>query len=149
MVEGIVAVLGLALAIAQAGYATVAAEWGARIDARALSLARDIATRINKNNALKEKLTNAYNSRNAELVNSTLRGMGFGPRAAALYKQRMELEDAYHKEYNDLSERNVNLSAAQERANAAAMLAGSSHSGNKAAEQVVSGLEQNIKGGTV
>lgn len=143
----VVEIAGLALAILTAGYQTIVSEFGAHVDNKALRLAKDIASKIGSNNALKEKLTNAYNDRNTSLINSLFRGMGFGPRAEVLNRMKIENESNFQNKINQINKENVEFEKQQNMANQASMLGGTSIQGNIKGEEIINQIEQNINGG--
>lgn len=145
----VVEIIGLALAILTAGYQTIVSEFGAGVDHDALKLAKDIASKIGSNNALKEKITNAYNDRNTSLINSLFRGMGFGPRAAVLNKMKIENEKNFQDKINKINKENVELEKYQSSANQASMLGGTSIQGNIRGAEIINDIEQNINGGAI
>lgn len=102
-------IVGLILAMATYGVDQAIKLKGNKVSTKLQNTAKQIYTQISKNTSLLDKLSDAYNRQDNELMSELLSGAGFGVRADALKKARQENQSAYNKEKQSISDQNTQL----------------------------------------
>ena len=112
-------IVGLILAMATYGVDQAIKLKGNKVSTNLQNVAKQIYTKISKNNSLLEKLADAYNRNDNELMSELLSGAGFGTRATKLKKAREEAQSSYNKEKQSISDQNTQLQNAYNQASQA------------------------------
>lgn len=102
-------IVGLILAMATYGVDQAIKLKGNKVSTKLQNTAKQIYTQISKNTSLLDKLSDAYNRQDNELMSELLSGAGFGVRADALKKARQKNQSAYNKEKQSISDQNTQL----------------------------------------
>lgn len=90
-------ITGLALAMVTYGVDQAIRMYGNKVSSKLQTMAKQLYTKISKNNQLLDNLTDAYNRKDNELLTEILSGAGFGARSQALKDAR----ETNTKEYKD------------------------------------------------
>jgi hypothetical protein len=159
MIATIIAGLGLLLAAGGSISSNIVNKIGSKLRSQLLAIANSLASQISKNNALLDKLTNAYQNRNSQLLTEMMSGMGYGARMEALISSLNKNEDEYQKTVADLKQANISLEKQVNEVNAATTNAGTGFTGNRLAQETVNKYShveidkadqsQNVDGGIV
>lgn len=124
------------------------------------STATSIAKAIAKNSTLLDQLQTAYDTKNADLANSLLRGAGFGPRIDALKVNSDKLNSDYSQDRSKINRSTAKLNSdytkTQNAYNNTNTIFGSKNAkdvaddpSTKAHVSAAEDLQQNIKGGII
>lgn len=149
--------LGLILAsvimsIASVGYAETVRAVGNKVNDRLVKTANNIYTKIANNNQLLDKISEAYNTKNNNLLQDIFTSAGFGPRIDALQKELESTKKDYQTQKHTIENENVQLqNQYNELASAQAGLgtiAGNQYADSKLPKEDA-GVNQNIKGGLI
>lgn len=102
--------------------------------------------KIQNNNQLLDKLTDAYNNRNSELLTEILQGAGFGPRNQAIKDAIIANKEQYTNKKSIIEAENTDLTNKYNEANSAAYATGTI-AGAQHAKEVYNNINQAINGG--
>lgn len=90
--------------------------YGNKISKKLQTQAKQIYTQIAKNSNLADKITEAYNRKDNELVTELVNGAGFGSRAAALQEARAQNLKEYQTNKQSITGQNAKLQNAYNQA---------------------------------
>lgn len=82
----VMAIVSMALGVASSAYSEIIQAVGSNVRSECNDIVNKLKTMMSKDQTLKEQLTEAYNNRNSELVQSLAYSKGFGPRFQSLKK---------------------------------------------------------------
>lgn len=102
-------VIGLALAMVTYGVDQAIKMKGNKVSSKLQNVAKQLYTQISKNNTLLDKLSDAYNRKDNEMMSELLSGAGFGVRADAIKKARDKAKEEYQSERQSVTDQNTKL----------------------------------------
>jgi dihydroxyacetone kinase len=138
---------GIAASIIGTLYPILVAEGSQDIIKQVKELTQKLTDKLASNQALLEKATLAYNTKNQSLMNEIFRGSGLGNRAQALARAIQSNNETHSKTVRKINDQNVKIQKAQSELDKASSIAGSSIGGTVQAKEIVDNLNQNIQGG--
>lgn len=141
-------IAGLALAMVTYGVDQAIRMYGNNISTKLQTMAKQLYTKISKNNQLLEQLTDAYNRKDNELLTELLSGAGFGARAQALKDARDTNTKTYQDKKQQISDENTKYQNAYNQVSQASYNTGDI-AGIKQGQQIASdnSINQLVKGG--
>jgi hypothetical protein len=155
----ILEIVGLALTAGTAVASSVINNMGSEIRSKILRMASQLSAQISRNNILMDKITNAYQNKNNQLLTEMMNGLGYGPRIQNLVNQFKKNETQYQEEITKIKQANVQLEQEVNNLNAASSNAGAGIRGNALAGEQIEQTEkkfenelnqqQNVNGGLV
>lgn len=138
--------VSIALTASSIGWQEAVTNYGNKVSHKVIKLAQQLYTKIQNNNELLERLTDAYNSRNSGLMTELLQGAGFGSRNQAIKEAMETLRSDYNNEKSRIVKENTDLTNKYNEANNVAYSTGTI-AGAKYAEDVYNNINQAINGG--
>lgn len=136
----------VALTAISIGWQEAVTAYGNKVSSKVINLAQQLYTKIQNNNELLDRLNEAYNSKNSELVTELLQGAGFGARSQAIKDALSSLKSDYQGQKSKISAENTDLTNKYNEATSASYATGTI-AGAKHAENVYNNINQAINGG--
>lgn len=121
--------------------------YGGDIKNRAEKLAKDIYTKLSNNTKTRDKLIEAYQTKNNDLLTSLVNQSGYGPQAEALRRELVKARDQYNAKNSALVDKNTELTNQYNQVVNAGNQAGISFSGNSNASNNLDQVESLVNGG--
>jgi len=140
------AILMVVLTAAGIAYPEVISAVGTKRTNRLTEIAKKIYNMISDNQELMDKLTDAYNRKDADLATQLMQGSGFGPRTSAIREAIKDAKTAYQAEKKDLMKQNADLNNKYNQVNQASYNT-NTIAGIQNADKVADSVEQAINGG--
>lgn len=138
------------MSIASVGYAETVRAAGNKINDRLIKVANEIYSKIANNNQMLDKLSEAYSTKNNNLIQDIFTSAGFGPRVSALQKELQGTKKTYQDAKNKIENENVQLQNQYNELSSAqaglGTIAGNEYANSKLPKEDA-GVNQNIKGG--
>lgn len=144
----ILSVLG-SIILNLAGYAVSEANaaFGAKTKAKLTQLAKQIYSRMSKDQKKLDDLYEAYTNNRSALQGMLYSGSGFGPRIEAIYKELDNAKSKYDQVKDTLKDKVTEASNAYNEATNAAYQAGTSIVANIKGKEIADQMEQYVNGG--
>lgn len=121
--------------------------WGNDIRSKAEKLAKQIYTKLMSNNQTKDKLIEAYQNKDNNLLSSLINQAGYSAQATALRKEIQKNKSEYQSNKSKLDKESVDLTNQYNKVTNAAAYSGSTLSANKWAEDTVKDVDNLVNGG--
>lgn len=131
---------------------TVSAEvnsgWGTNVRQRGEKLAQEIYSKLVKNSETREKLLEAYQNNDSNLMNALVSQAGYSSQVTALRNAMSKRKQEYQAKKKANTEENVKLTNMYNELNNSMNAAGSGIAANVAAEQTLKRISNLVEGGT-
>jgi Arc/MetJ-type ribon-helix-helix transcriptional regulator len=121
--------------------------WGASLKNRANELAKKVYAQLMKNNTTKEKLIDAYNNKNGDLLNSLVNQSGYANQAEVLREAISKERAKYKENLQKVNEENKELTNTYNTIQNASAQAGLSYGSNYSAQNTLDSIENLVNGG--
>lgn len=142
------AIIGALLYVLLPGVANeVNQSWGTNIRQRAETLAAKIYKKLMANSKTKDKLIEAYQNKNNNLLSSLINQAGYSVQASALQKEIKEAKEKYLNKNDELTDKNTNLTNLYNKVVNAGNMAGSSIAANVSGEDTIKNVSKLVDGG--
>lgn len=121
--------------------------WGASLKDRANELAKKVYAQLMKNNTTKEKLIDAYNNKNSDLLNSLVNQSGYANQAAVLREAISKERAKFRANVQKVDKENTELTNTYNTIQNASAQAGMSYGSNYSAQKTLDSIENLVNGG--
>lgn len=136
----------IAITLVTVGLQEGTAHFQGKVSNKLIKLGQQLYTKMNKNSTLKNKIIEAYSSKDNQLMTAILNGAGFGPRLRQLEAERKAAKEKYNQEVNTLDNEQTDLTNKFNEVSSATYgngtISGVVHSNN-----VYKNVSQQIEGG--
>lgn len=148
----ILSIVGMALSVAMSGIQSSVATKGSQLSQKITQAVNDVVKAINNKQIDLEKLTEAYTSKNSDLITALMSGSGFGSRAISIMSEISNARENFNKAKQEVQEQISELNSKANELQNMANRAGTSIGSNKQAQEALDkfnkdGINQLVDGG--
>lgn len=148
----ILSIVGMALSVVMSGVQARVATKGSQLSQKITSAVNEIVKAINDKQIDIEKLSDAYNSKNSDLLTALMSGSGFGSRAISIMDEISNNRDEFNKAKQEVQQQISRLNSKANELQNAANRAGTSIGSNNQAQAMLDkfnkgGIDQLVNGG--